>query len=415
LPGDPPVGEDVRGCPPLVLTEEKTVSKKKGSPPSQGAALEAALVAQPDDLGAHRAYADWLSEQPDPSLAARGELIQVQLALEGEVAGGERQKLERRQRELLEAHVADWLGDLADHLLDNEGVEFTFARGWLDALALPRIREDLSAALAAAPQARLLRSLIVADRSGEPLDRVAALETRVLAGVAWYEEEEDAALDPLEGSDNLANLRTFQLGDIHFGPTDVSPRLLPDLLSHMPRLEELRLYLFSLDEDDLFRLEAYHNVRVLQLCGVFDYPLSLLAENPSLGKLAELHVEPVAPGGHMPLDPYQAVQLLRPGVLPALGVLRLRFCDAGDSVCEEIAGSGILGRLRTLDLQFGGITDEGARALAGSPDLRRLKTLDVSYNSLSEEGVARLKAAGVEVLAEPQLPPEEEGGQTEEA
>jgi uncharacterized protein (TIGR02996 family) len=41
-------------------------------------ALEAALVENPDDLAAHRAYADHLMELGDP----RGEFIQVQLALE---------------------------------------------------------------------------------------------------------------------------------------------------------------------------------------------------------------------------------------------------------------------------------------------------------------------------------------------
>src|SRR5262245_7054655 len=44
------------------------------------AALESALIENPDDLASDRAYADYLSEQGDP----RGEFIQVQLALEEE-------------------------------------------------------------------------------------------------------------------------------------------------------------------------------------------------------------------------------------------------------------------------------------------------------------------------------------------
>jgi uncharacterized protein (TIGR02996 family) len=47
-----------------------------------GAALEAALFADPDDLGAHRAYADYLSEQAEPSLRDRGEFISLGLVLE---------------------------------------------------------------------------------------------------------------------------------------------------------------------------------------------------------------------------------------------------------------------------------------------------------------------------------------------
>src|SRR5262249_25890457 len=42
--------------------------------------LESALAENPDDLAAHSAYADYLSEQGDP----RGEFIQIQLALEDE-------------------------------------------------------------------------------------------------------------------------------------------------------------------------------------------------------------------------------------------------------------------------------------------------------------------------------------------
>src|SRR5436305_1044361 len=49
---------------PAVSTEQK--------------ALEAALVAHPDEVAAHSAYADYLTEAGDP----RGEFIQVQLALE---------------------------------------------------------------------------------------------------------------------------------------------------------------------------------------------------------------------------------------------------------------------------------------------------------------------------------------------
>ena len=42
-------------------------------------ALEAGILAEPDDRASHSAYADYLSEQGDPLLAARGEFISVQL------------------------------------------------------------------------------------------------------------------------------------------------------------------------------------------------------------------------------------------------------------------------------------------------------------------------------------------------
>src|SRR5262245_49906399 len=49
-----------------------------GGAAAERQALEEALAEGPDDLAAHGAYADWLAEHGD----ARGELMQVQLALE---------------------------------------------------------------------------------------------------------------------------------------------------------------------------------------------------------------------------------------------------------------------------------------------------------------------------------------------
>src|SRR5262245_30593081 len=101
--------------------------------------LEAALVENPEDLATHMAYADYLMDQGDP----RGEFIQVQLALEDpNRPEAERQQLQHREKELLDQHVREWLGDLAESLLDGYGTpggyampdsetHFRFARGWL--------------------------------------------------------------------------------------------------------------------------------------------------------------------------------------------------------------------------------------------------------------------------------------------
>src|SRR5579872_2767624 len=59
-------------------------------------ALETALVADPNDLANHMAYADWLAEQGDP----RGEFIQIQLALEDpNKSPKERKPLLKREKE----------------------------------------------------------------------------------------------------------------------------------------------------------------------------------------------------------------------------------------------------------------------------------------------------------------------------
>src|SRR5438034_6067161 len=93
-------------------------------------ALEDALAENPDDRAAHAAYADLLSEQGDP----RGELIQVQLALEDpSLSAAERDRLGGREQALLAEHSAAWLGSLAAHLRDPDLGErlwtHRFARG----------------------------------------------------------------------------------------------------------------------------------------------------------------------------------------------------------------------------------------------------------------------------------------------
>src|SRR5262249_40048399 len=84
------------------------------SPDPLRAALETALVENPDDLATHMAYGDHLAEQGDP----RGEFIQVQLALETPARSpGDRERLKQRERELLDAHQAEWLGEAAPMFL----------------------------------------------------------------------------------------------------------------------------------------------------------------------------------------------------------------------------------------------------------------------------------------------------------
>lgn len=122
--------------------------------------LEQALLDDPDDLAAHSAYADWLCEQGDP----RGELIQIQLALEEperEVA--ERKELQQREQVLLQAHAREWLGALAPYLVNQQGVdenafrsqgryEFQFARGWLDSIRVPELSIAFARALVRFPR-----------------------------------------------------------------------------------------------------------------------------------------------------------------------------------------------------------------------------------------------------------------------
>jgi uncharacterized protein (TIGR02996 family) len=358
-------------------------------------ALEAAVVANPQDRAIHAALADFLTERGDP----RGDFIRLQLTLE-DLGPQDPKAVAFRQQEkaLLEAHARTWLGEpLAGHIL-KPNVTFTFARGWLDSLHVPTTREDLSRCLAESPAARLLRSWVVADVAGkEPFDRHEAFATEVLAGSAVYYPDEAIALALLAGSDNLGNLRVLQLGDPDRALADFGDQDLYAFLTHLPRLEELTLAYYLLNTARLFAIDM-PSLRRLHVSGVFSYFLEVLGLNASLGGLTHLLLEPAGPGGHQKLMTADVLRLVRSPHLKALRHLQLRFCALGDVVCEDIVASGILTRLQTLDLQFSDITDEGADRLADCPDLRQLVHLDVSRNRLTECGLARLRGTGIPVI-----------------
>src|SRR5262245_3775376 len=159
--------------------------------------MEEVLLANPDDLFTHRAYADVLLRHREPALAARGRFIEAQLKLEEPTRPAEERKtLERRGRKLLKEHGRSWLGALAPYLLDQQGVEgkaaytFSMVRGWLDAVTAPHLDPGFVVALLRAPQARLLRALVIEDAApGDP-----------------------EALALLHGAPFLPSLRTFRLG-----------------------------------------------------------------------------------------------------------------------------------------------------------------------------------------------------------
>src|SRR5262245_16527112 len=138
-------------------------------------ALAQALLENPDDVASHMAYADYLRDQGD----ARGELIQVQLALEDpKRTPAERKRLKKREEELLDAHEREWLGELAPLLLCTQEEEwemakaesnwdwigapcigYGWARGWLDRIECGYLTVEMTRKLGRAPIARLLYGL----------------------------------------------------------------------------------------------------------------------------------------------------------------------------------------------------------------------------------------------------------------
>jgi uncharacterized protein (TIGR02996 family) len=369
------------------------------SPKPTRQVLEEALAADPDDRAAAAAYADLLLEEGDP----RGELIEVQLALdEPGLPDAERDRLSAREDELIEDHAEDWLGSLAEELLDPDddeadgrpwsgafdGRRFRLRYGWLDGVQIPQLTRDLAGWLAEEPAARLLRELVVEETSelNMPESIWPLLEAPFLPTLRSLRLGEAVDCDELGGYRGYSCL--------------VNGAGVAELVRRAPRLEELRLFAHTVDTDTLFRLPM-PRLRLLQVYHERHYPLAALAENPSLANLETLLLHPAnrrregsfwtlllrpwrAPSEvYLHLDAAQA--LLRSRHLNRLTHIQLRGSDLGDRGCEELARSGWLRRLRTLDLRFGCVGDDGARALAASPDLKNLHRLDLRNNWLTDD------------------------------
>jgi uncharacterized protein (TIGR02996 family) len=329
------------------------------SPTSLLAAIEQALVEDPDDLASHAAHADLLVEQGDP----RGEFIQVQLALEANLPRAERLRLAKREDELLSRHGLAWLGEL-----EKVDGEWVFARGWLDTLS-----------------------------------------------VLITTEKEDGCLEKLAASPYLGNVRVLRIGE------EIDPNFdeslfvrewaagVEKLLARMPRLEELYLLAHGIGYDRIFAVPTLMNLRVLQLYHGQDYPFDILADNPAFANLTTLLCHPRAENryaNHITIDQLQT--LCDSPYLTNLTHLRLRLTQLGDEACAVLVESGMLARLKVLDLRLGSITDEGAAELARCSDLGGLQRLDLSHNALTADGIAWLESTGVNLLADGQHRPDDE-------
>jgi uncharacterized protein (TIGR02996 family) len=357
-------------------------------------ALERALIEDRDEIAALHAYADYLAEQNDPALAARGEFIAVQLALEDEKRSAEeRKQLQQREAELLKAHEREWLGSLAPYLLDGEGLDewqrsleqyrnqHRFRRGWFDALRIYRLSAPLARAIGTAPRLEMLSSLTVIEQD--------------------YDEPgiEELARVPLP-----SNLRSFQLGPVD-DSCHMDGELAIQFVRKFPRLEELRLCAHRVPVRVLFEMNL-PTLRTLYIYHIHEYPLEVLAANRSLSNLEELALWPhgLEPGDDAAYITFEGVRaLVHSPHLPKLAHLQIRLSDLGDRGCEEIVRSGILKRLRSLDLRGGCVTDAGARTLAACPDLKRLERVEIGNNWLSPAGVAVLQKVGIHVEAKDQF------------
>jgi len=348
-------------------------------------ALEAALVANPDDVVRHAAYADLLIEEGDP----RGEFIRLQLAAEDRNQPVSKlRELEDAAHKIRQEHEQEWLGVLwpftqrPPHARSvavpmEANVTVTWRRGWIDGIRVWQLSVDLVESLAVNPYTRLLGSFVC------------------------YRDFEGVDLDSLLAANRFCNLRHFEFGSTE-EPIVAELNCVDDPTAHMPHLESLRLCVDLYSESHVFagdypRLHTiditYNNPR----CRF--YMLGMNDKLPNLKRLSLDTVSVMPDRGELgserePITPTDLRMFFRTKYLKALEYLTFRNGEFGDAGVQELLASGFMTRLKGLDLCRCNITDAGAELLANHPHTAKLEYLHLDNNLLSPIGIDALETAG---------------------
>jgi uncharacterized protein (TIGR02996 family) len=374
---------------------------------------EQQVVDDPDDIGRHVAFADWLCTQGDPL----GEFIRLQLDLEGEgLSAGARTERLNRQEQLLASHERIWLGDLGDTLSHqkarvlemgfplDEYQPYLFRRAWLHRLAigggwfeteetLARYKSAFDACERSRPKppSRALRARLSAAfdacQRARSLGLVNFMRTLATCPAARLVEHlflycfvtsrADAFPEAYPSMCRVTRLTLGDDGDPRGSGSDQGELAIP-LIRSMPRLADLFLWLPELEPARLCMLPTFEKLRSLRVC---------------LGNAPSAIQWPRAIAGSHHLH----------------NLTHLTFCHAewegfSDELCEELARGMMLRQLPGLQtLALDCVTERGIWALARCPELVRLKEFsiksrgDLSDESLkrAREGVATLRKGGV--------------------
>ncbi|MCY1041651.1 WGR domain-containing protein [Corallococcus sp. bb12-1] len=357
-------------------------------------ALEAAILAAPDDVKGYLAYAEWLKGKGDP----RAELIQLQHdTLEASSASAT--LMRKRAAKYIAEHADSLLGDELTEAISGEALKLEWHLGFIREAHLGQVDFDsdedipeLLGLLLAHPSARFLRSLTL--------------------GMACFDGENEYhdALKVLGKSKPLTTLRHLFIGDFEYpDDTEISwthVGNLQPLYSVFPQLRELcvRGGEVELGKIDLPELRSF----TVETGGL---PLKAVKSivKAQWPKLEALEIwfgsdNYGAGGGVKDIQP-----LLDGEGVPNLRKLGLRNSDFTDALCEVLPKAKVVAQLQELDLSMGVMTDAGAQVLVtNAKAFQHLKTLDVSNNFLTQAGQKLVATAAPSVVRGNQREPYDE-------
>jgi uncharacterized protein (TIGR02996 family) len=316
---------------------------------TDGAALLAAVAADPDEDTPRLAYADWLDEHGDP---ARAEFVRLQIERAREAArrGAPEADLSAREQALLDRHEEEWFGLPPGR---EEGWDYVVRRGFPCAVFGGYENFcDHQDALARWPV------------------------TRLHAGVYLHDADHARRLG---GAPLLARIRELDLYYSHAGPEVVCPLLRAPALAGLLWLNVGYCRLGDEGAAFLATQPCLPRLRHLDLNG---NSITAAGIRELIGSEHRGSVESLSLAGNG-VAPADVRALLGSDRWPRLTDLCLWNLGLGDTGVADLAGCPDLARLTALNLNHNGLTDAGVWALAASPYVRNLRTLALSANALT--------------------------------
>lgn len=389
-----------------VQADAKTQAQAKAKTAAAGsrnADLEAAIVANPDDVGAWQVYFDWLQGQGDP-WGERGNLAIAR----DQAKGPSKAKLTKQLEEFDEQNAEALYGKPLLALMKKEDFEqvasLTDRYGliWTASVKSPEYEwggtapNTVLGALVKSPAARLISAINIGLMDWD------------------YPVNLQTGIDAISKAGKLEGLRSLFIGDFEYPDEQeiswVEVGKVGKVLPVAPNLRELHLRGGSID---IGKLE--HPTLDSLLIETGGLPKSAVA---SIGKcqLPELTRMEVWFGR----DEYggtgnvkQLADLFKGKGVPKLRHLGLMNCEWQDDIAVALAKSELLAQLETVDLSMGTLHGAGAEAIiANAAKFKHLKKLDLSRNFLSDEQVAQLrKLFGKAVDVGQQEQPDDWGGE----
>ena len=353
-------------------------------------------------------YADWLEERDDP----RGEFIRVQCALsQDRLDSTERQRLKRRERELLRAHNKTWLSERPSNTRDPK-----FVRGFIGHIAM-NVKTFISQGFQICAQVPL-ESIELTGGGDQMKDLIKCKWLRQIKAINFKRNRFPAhSIASFAACVYLENLQSLEISATRCDLNDLRALCNPFSMRELRclsldytnindrgmcmvadaecfrNLESLRLEKSDVSGDFIQGALFNESLRKLEISDARYNPRGnaiihnlIRADSPVFPNLEALILNGMFVSNH------SFVELVNSHRFPNLHTLGLNHCDIDDDGAFVLAGSQLLGQLTDLRMSYNNLDLDGIMALARSPQRRKGARFYLPQESLAKREVAAFRS-----------------------